>query len=341
MAIEIGTVNADTDVKIGATVVNTGYIGYDNFYGTPSFFLDFFPTAHHAYSLRKLRTAYTGKCLRIRRTTTTPTVTTTTVDLSFDSNNTISLNSAITYVSGTATTAINLGQFCASVVNGYSNPDLVNTNQNIFVVTWFDQSGNNKNPTQATAGSQPRLVSLGNLELSGGKVAVRFVRASSNILNLADTTANINNMSSYWVGQYASIPNTNSFSSIGYSLSASATTTARFYFPSMQTTSSSGMFAAYGSNQVSVLLDTTQNTNRKLYEFLAPTTGSTTLVQGWANGVAKGTNAIVTAATANILLGGAGANTTLDGYIQEVIGYQSNLNRLEKEKYINAYWKIF
>ena len=328
MAIEIGLVNADTSVKFGTTTIQSGYIGVNIFFGIEILILNLFPSAHHAYSLRKLRTAYTGACLRIRRTTTTPTVTTTTVDLAFDSNNTISLNSAITYVSGTVTLATNLGQFCASVVNGYSNPDLVNTNQNIFVVTWFDQSGNVKNPTQATAGNQPRLVNAGVLETSGGKTAVRFISASSTRLTIADTTANINNMSSYFVGAFLTTATTQ----VGYSLSI----VNRFYLPS---TNGVNTYAGYATNGFSMLLETV-TTNRRLYELISPTNGSTTLAQGWLNGIPKATTSIVSGLIANITLGTA-ASSYYDGYIQEVIGWQTNVNRLEKEANINAYWQVY
>jgi len=330
MAIEIGTVNADTSVKIGSTTIQSGYIGYNNFYGTEFKILDLFPSAHHAFSLRKLRTAYTGFCLRVRRTTTTPTVTTTTVDLDFDSNGTISLNSSITYVSGTVTLSTNLGQFCASVVNGYTNPDLVNTNQNIFVVTWYDQSGNNKNPTQATAGLQPRLVNLGNLEVSGGKVAVRFVRSSSTRLNINDTTANINNMSSYYVGAFASTTS----GQIGYSL---ASTPSAFYFPYLAINISAG----YANVVNAIQLEAGTTTDRRLYELLAPSPLNSAVVQGWTNGVAKLTYPLTSATTARVQLGGTGITNLLDGYIQEVIGWQTYVNRLEKEININSYWQIF
>lgn len=330
MAIEIGTVNADTSVKLGSTTIQSGYIGTNLFFGNQLLgVLDVYPTSvHHAYSLRKLRIAYGGFCLRVRRTTTTPTVTTTTVDLSFDSNNTISLNSAITYVSGTATTATNLGQFCASILNGYSNPDLVNINQNIFVVTWFDQSGNGKNPIQSTAGSQPRLVNAGNLELSGGKVAVRFVKSGSNFLTLADTTANINNMSSYFVGAFVGSTGTQ----VGYNLGA----TNRFFFPFFST----NIYAAYSSAPTGITLETGFNTNRKLYELIAPSTSNSSVVEGFTNGVQKGTRPIASFVIANIILGTVTTNY-YDGYIQEVIGYQSNANRLEKETNINSYWSIY
>lgn len=333
MGIKIGTVNADTSVKLGTTTIQSGYIGTNLIFGNQLLkILDIFPTAHHAFSLRKLRSAYGGFCLRIRRTTTTPSVTTTTVDLSFDSNNIISLNSSITYVSGTATTATNLGQFCASIVNGYTNPDGVNTNQNIFVVTWFDQSGNGKNPTNATAGQQPRLVNGGNLETSGGKVAVRFTRASSNNLTIADTTANIDNMSSYWVGQFLS----STGSQIGYLLSAT-TPNGRFFFP-YQT--SSFVSAAYGPT-LGVLAFEASSSSRKLYELIAPDTIFPTTAVAYNNSVRTTSTVTLRSQAIGFIQIGTGLTNYFDGYIQEVIGYQSNTNREGKESNINSFWQIF
>lgn len=321
--------NTLSNVRFADNQISSVYLGDNLVWSSYNYILDVYSTGvHHAYSLRKLRSNYAGFCLRVRRTTTTPTVTTTTVDLSFDSNNTISLNSAITYVSGTATTATNLGQFCASIVNGYSNLDGVNTNQNIFVVTWFDQSGNGKNPTNATAGQQPRLVNAGNLETSGGKVAVRFTRASSNNLTIADTTANINNMSSYWVGAFV----TTVINQVGYSLAS----VNRFYFPYM---AGANTFAAYNTSTTAIQLDA-NSTNRKLYELIAPSPSNSSVVQAWSNGTAKTTFAIVNASTANIQIGTVTTNY-FDGHIQEIIGWQSNTNRLEKETNINSYWTIY
>ena len=323
--------NSLTNIKFGDNQVSSVYLGTNLVWSSSSYsyILNLYPTSiHHAYSLRKLSSTYSGKCLRIRRTTSTPSVTTTTVDLSFDTNNTISLDSTITFVSGTATTATNLGQFCASILNGYSNPDGVNTNQSIFVVTWLDQSGNNKNTTQATAGNQPRLINDGNLETSGGKVAVRFIRASSTRLTIADTTANINNMSSYFVGAYV----TTGTGNVGYSLGS----VNRFYLPSSNGTN---VYAGYGTSGIAMLLETI-TTNRRLYELIAPTTGSTTLAQGWLNGIAKASVTLINASNTDITLG-VGATFYYDGYIQEVIGWQSNTNRPEKETEINSYWQIY
>jgi len=291
--------------------------------------LDLYPSAHHAYSLRKLRTLYTGAALRVRRTVGATTVI---VDVNFDTTTgAVALTSLISLppVSGT-TTATTLGQFAA--IAGYGTPDAgVPANQNIFVVTWFDQSGNGKNPTQATPGNQPRLVSstTADLERSGGKVAVRFTKASGESLSMADTTANINNMSSYWVGQFVGTTG----SQIGYAVGVSN----RFYFPF---TGGTLVYAGYGGSATAITLESSLSTSRRLYELLAPTPGSTTLAQGWSNGAAGGTRAIATAATSNIQIGTGGGNY-FDGYIQEIIGWQSNAGRLGKEININTYWTIY
>ena len=329
MAIEIGLVNADTSVKFGTTTIQSGYIGFNQFYNTYTSILDLYPTSvHHAYSLRKLKSTYTGACLRIRRTTTTPSVTSTTVDLYFDVYNTISLNSSITYVSGTATTAKTLGEFSAST--GYSNPDGVNINQSIFVVTWFDQSGNGKNPTQATASNQPRLVNAGNLETKDSKVAVKFTRTSASRLTINDTTANINNMCSYFVGSFEN--NTNA--QIGYGING----TNRFYLPYVPI-GGTNIHAGYATTTTTLIFETF-NTNRRLFELLAPSPLNSAVAQAFLNGVAKNTTTLSSAASNIITLGVTGI-LYFDGYIQEVIGWQSNLNRVEKENNINAYWEIY
>lgn len=322
--------NSLSNVRYGDNQVNSVYLGNNLVWSSYSYILDLYPTAHHAYSLRKLRTAYTGAALRIRRTTAAPNpVTTTTVDLSFDSNNTISFSSAITYVSGATTVAITLGEFAQGTVDGLTAHSIIN------VVTWFDQSGNGKNPTQATASAQPRLVNviggISTLETSGGKVTVRFVKTSSNFLTLADTTANINNMSSYFVGSFLN----NTGSQIGYAIG----TVNRFYMPYVPS-GSLIIYAGYSTNATAIQLETSFNTNRKLYELLAPSPLNSAVAQGWSNGVAKGTATLASAAN-NVIQLGTGATNYLDGYIQEVIGWQSNTNRIGIETDINQYWQIY
>lgn len=96
--------------------------------------LDDITGASAAYSLRKLRTAYAGNCIKVRRSSDS-----TTQDIGF---------------SGDWLDQTSLLTFCGA--------------GNGFVDTWYDQSTNVKNLTQATTGLQPRIVSAGVVETVTG-----------------------------------------------------------------------------------------------------------------------------------------------------------------------------
>lgn len=101
--------------------------------------LDLYP-ATLAYSLRKLRTAYSGACIRVRRS----------------SDN---AESDIGFNAGVLDTAALLSFVGAG--NG-------------FVTTWYDQQGSN-NFTQSTLNNQPRIVNSGSLEVENTMPCIRFV----------------------------------------------------------------------------------------------------------------------------------------------------------------------
>ena len=109
---------------------------------TPAFsgILDTYSGAAAAYSLRQLSSTYTGNAIKVRRSSDN-----TTKDIGFVSN-----------VLDTAT----LETFCSGTDG--------------FVTTWYDQSGNANNATQATASRQPKIVSSGSTILENGKAAVQF-----------------------------------------------------------------------------------------------------------------------------------------------------------------------
>ena len=86
--------------------------------------LEDYPGAAAAYSVRKLRGAYTGDALRVREDSGN-----TEADIGFDAN-------------GDLDTAA-IASHCGSA-NG-------------FVVTWYDQSGNGNDLTQSTASDQPEI----------------------------------------------------------------------------------------------------------------------------------------------------------------------------------------
>ena len=111
---------------------------------TPTFTgaLDSLPAAAVMYSLRRLRGAYTGPLLRVRRASD---------DTERD----------IAATLGGNLDAITLTNFCGSA--------------SCFVTTWYDQSGNDRNAVQNTAAIQPRVVNAGTVELEGTKPALRFM----------------------------------------------------------------------------------------------------------------------------------------------------------------------
>jgi hypothetical protein len=105
------------------------------------FLLDQFSGAAAAYSLRRLRNAYTGSCIRVRR----------------------SSDNAELDIGFTSTGVLDTAALLAHVGAG-----------NGFVTTWYDQSGNARNLTQATAGNQPRIVISGVLQTLNSKPIIPF-----------------------------------------------------------------------------------------------------------------------------------------------------------------------
>lgn len=101
----------------------------------PPFILDRVRNAAAAYSLRKLRTAYQGSCIKVRRSSDDAEM-----DIGFTGN-----------VLDTTT----LLSFCG----GGSG----------FVTTWYEQSGNDRDVTQSVTTSQPRIVNNGTLDVVNGK----------------------------------------------------------------------------------------------------------------------------------------------------------------------------
>jgi len=114
--------------------------------------LDLYPNALGGFSLRKLRSDYSGYIIRIRRVNIASPEE---VNVSFDSNDEVSMESAVTWVpgTGTGTLATTLGEFVFAT--GYANPDSMPAAQRTAVHTWYDQSGNNSDFIQTILSSQP------------------------------------------------------------------------------------------------------------------------------------------------------------------------------------------
>lgn len=131
-----------------------------------SFLLDTYSGAAAAYSLRKLRSAYSGNCIRVRRSSGVPAE----QDIGFV-NNVLDTASLLTFV---------------GAGNG-------------FVTTFYDQSGNARDMTQSTVVNQPQIVSSGSILTLNSKPTIRLLKTINQ--HWSNSSINVvNNASFNWVG---------------------------------------------------------------------------------------------------------------------------------------------
>lgn len=113
-------------------------------------------TPSAAYGLRKLRAAYIGPCIKVRRSSDS-----TEQDIGFDGSGNLDLSALNTFVGAGSG----------------------------FVSVLYDQSaGTSYNATQVTTGNQPRIMNAGVLEaLSNGRPTIQHIQANSTFLSLLTT----------------------------------------------------------------------------------------------------------------------------------------------------------
>lgn len=111
--------------------------------GGGALLLDDYTGAYYAWSVaRKLRTAYSGALIRVRRSNDNSEL-----DIGFNGSNELDTAALNTFVGS----------------------------NNAFIVTKYDQSGNGRNWTQATAGKQPRIMNAGVLDTENGKPCAVYI----------------------------------------------------------------------------------------------------------------------------------------------------------------------
>lgn len=155
-----------------------GFGAYQSAGTTP--LLDLIGTAANAgYSVRKLRTAYAGSALRVRRSSDS-----TEQDIGF---------------SGTDLDSASLISFCGAGDG--------------FVKTWYDQSGNARDITQGTAANQPQIVSSGALISTFSAKGSLSFDGSNDLLSTASAVSSFISASAYtyfFAGRVTSGTNTGS-----------------------------------------------------------------------------------------------------------------------------------
>jgi hypothetical protein len=109
--------------------------------------LDTYPNARTAVSFRKLRSAYTGNCIRVRRSSDSALL-----DIGFVNN-----------ILDTATLTTFIG----------ANSGFINI--------WYDQSTLGNNFIQSTSANQPAIIISGVLQTVNGKPAINFNNSNSSL----------------------------------------------------------------------------------------------------------------------------------------------------------------
>jgi len=262
------------------------------------YLLNDYTNAAAAYSLRILSSTYTGSAIRVRRASDNAEQ-----DIGFDANGDLDTSSLATFCSGT---------------NG-------------FVTTWYDQSGNSNNATQATAGNQPKVVDAGVLVTENGNPAIDF-NGSSNELTSPSTI-------------------TNEFVSIFGVFKTEKSTGNQYLFGVTNETSGTRRASwisgtnYYSSGFISNLLISAISTNTQ-YLGVNFFDNDLNQISGAINGsyVSPSSLTLNNLSSPIIAIGNGGTFTEYhDGKIQEVIIYDSDqsANRTGIETNINDYYAIY
>ena len=254
--------------------------------------LDVYPSASVAYSLRKLRTAYTGSAIRVRRSNDNAEQ-----DIGFSGND-LDTSSLTSFVGA----------------------------NNGFITTWYDQSGNANNSTQATATNQAQIVASGTITTDpvSGKISSLWTNDS------------------YALGSSITMTQTN-FRLGVFNRTASATRI--FGLGSTSATPFLGAWLAGNNIQSNygnaLVIHSNANTSSGKF-IMTVLRDSSNNVKCWLNNTALTTG--TSSGTSNpITHFGAYPAATTAGYKQEEVYWASDQesNRTGIETNANTYWTIY
>jgi hypothetical protein len=314
-------------------------------YGTPA----------AAYSVRKVRTAYSGALMDVRRDYDN-----TTGSVGYVSNGDLDTGSLLDFVvPGRSTLPGNYSGLAAAyslrrVSGSYTGSaidvrrDSDNTTSSIgfnsaggldtgtllafvtgsantgsgFVAQWYDQSGNARHATQTATGSQPLIVSSGSLVTDNGKPTLRFDGFNDYLL--------MNNLQEQSVLDQYFVTNTSDTQYL-YPYSSTTANGSKYGFVAFSGSTSTGLTDVYGTPSLYANGTLFTGSNRdNVYSFL---TGSKIVVHQGAS----------TLTWPNYTFGFYSTALSYSGSLQELIAYTSSVSssRTFIENNINTYYSIY
>ena len=281
-----------------------------------------------AYSIRKLRTDYTGNCIRI---SDNPTFSGSTKDVGFDSN-------------------------------GYLDISELYTNS--YIRTWYDQSGNGLDFIQNSTNKSP-LISLSGIVEEVNGIAAMYFNGSNHFLQILSSTSSFNffhngsKSSFYFVGQVGDTANP-SFQSVLLGNSRGSNDVGiNFWYSDISGRNDALIQSGYrgvgGSNAVSYIspnntfLPNNQFLSVNELDFSDPTLTDRWMTQFNNDSILKGNTQNVGFSTSNadenltLMAEGSGTNWWTKGFCQELIIYDTDqsANKATLQTNINDYFSIY
>lgn len=197
---------------------------------------------------------------------------------------------------------------------------------NGFVTKWYDQSGNNNHGLQSTAIQQPQIVFSGSIYTINGKPSLKYIAGNTTSLSLTNNITNPNNYSCFSaMGR----------NSLGEAISSLSCVTTVFPYTSFIATDNNFYIASnthYASKPYAL-------TGLKLFSSFWNTPNQ---IIGYVNSVNQSFIPLALN-VAGVFQGiGRRSNTNSNGYISEIIFYQSDksANRIAIDSNIITYFSI-
>ena len=243
--------------------------------------------------------------------------------------------------------------FTVSEISSGALVDFVGSGNDGFVETWYDQSGNGNNLTQATASKQPTIVTSGAINTRNSQPIIKFIQANSTFLEIADSSMFPTGSSfalTIFHALHIKIASGGRIGMLGHNNSGNNAATNSYRFGTQSSRRVVVKFADASSTQALLQSGFYTDDTDSILTYQGALNGGTASLQAFNNGSSLSSNTISTADQSyspqadKILLG---SRSTVDNFSDseffEVIAYDSDQlsNRSAIETNMNSHYSIF